>query len=92
MDGIAIPIPSDEEMPEFKKWLEKNKIVEFMHPDQHYDYVGAWRSGMNRGKEGHFFDTYKTPGHPTFSIESIYYKKGMPAGYWKNDKYIPIGR
>lgn len=92
MDGIEIELPSPDEMPSFIKWLEKNNVTEPFHPAQHYDYVGAWRSGMSRGKgeDGHFLDTFKTPNHPTFSVESQYYRKGLPAGRWEGVKYIPI--
>lgn len=41
---------------------------------------------------GHLPDTYKLPGHPTFSVESRYYRKGMPAGKWVDGKYVPIDR
>jgi len=41
---------------------------------------------------GHLPDTFKLPGHPTFSIQSKYYKPGMPSGKWEGDKYIPIDR
>ncbi|MFK5173364.1 hypothetical protein ACI3QN_12695, partial [Propionibacterium freudenreichii] len=37
-------------------------------------------------------DKYKLPNHPTFSVESKYYKEGMPAGKWDGDDYIPINR
>ncbi len=38
----------------------------------------------------HMTDKYKKPNHPTFSVESMYYKPGMKAGYWEGDKYIPL--
>ena len=70
MDGVEIPIPRGKDMEKFISWVHKNEIRDPFHPDQHYDYVGAWRSGMERDPETkHFFDTYKLPGHPTFSID-----------------------
>jgi len=91
MDGIPISIPTVDEQPAWDKWLMKNKINEPYHPAQHYDYVSAFRNGINRDKEnGHFPDTYKLPNHPTFSVESMYYQPNMKAGYWRGEKYIPI--
>ena len=91
MDRVPISLPTPEEMPTFEKWLKANNIKEPFHPDQHYDYVGAFRAGKN-ATDGHFPDTFKLPGHPTFSVESKYYKPGMPAGVWKDEQYIPIDR
>jgi len=90
-DGVNIPLPLPAEEAEFEQWLTRNDIKEPFHVDQHYDYVSAFRAGIDRDAENaHFPDTYKLPGHPTFSIESQYYKPGMKAGYWKGDEYIPI--
>lgn len=92
-DGVAIPLPEPEEMDAFRGWLKQNKIKEPFHKDQHYDLVSAFRAGLARNnKNMHFPDTFKLPGHQTFSIESIYYKKGMPAGRWEGEKYIPVDR
>jgi hypothetical protein len=91
MDGIPISLPTKEELPAFENWLKENNIKEPFHPEQHYDYVSAFRAGINR-KNGHFPDTFKFPNHPTFSVESKYYTKGMPAGKWEGDTYIPIDR
>ena len=64
-------------------------------PEHHYDYRGYYDDLVKQGKqyevipEGfHFPDTYKLPGHPTFSVESKYYKPGMDAGHWEGDKFI----
>jgi hypothetical protein len=89
-DGIQIPVPSENERKAFNAWLKANNIVGPFHEEQHYDYVSAFRSKINRDKNEHFPDTYKLPGHPTFSIESQYYKPGMKAGRWEDGKYIPI--
>jgi len=77
-DGVQIPLPDNpEEEAAFNEWLTVNGDKEPYHPDQHYDLLGAYRSGLNRGGEGgHLPDTFKLPGHPTFSVESQYYKPG----------------
>jgi hypothetical protein len=92
IDGIDIGDILPEEKTKWEKWLKENKVNEPFHPDQHFDYIGAFRSGEGRqsGKDGHFFDTHKLPGHPTFSIESKYFTPGMKAGYWQGDQYVPI--
>ncbi len=91
MDGVVIPLPTPEESDAFDKWTKKNNIKEPFHKDQHYDYVSAFRKGISK-TNNHFPDTYKTPGHETFSIESKYYKPGMPAGKWEDGIYVPLGR
>ena len=100
-DGVEMTYPTPEEMPKFLEWLKINNDKDPFHPDQHYDYVGAFRAGINRTDQegnqapfpkGHFPDTFKLPGHPTFSIESKYYKEGMPAGIWDGETYIPINK
>ncbi|MDO9528023.1 MAG: hypothetical protein Q7J27_02565 [Syntrophales bacterium] len=102
MDGIELSLPKKEEVEAFNAWLEKNGDRDPFNPAQHYDLLGAFRAGINRtdtkgnfasfNNGGHLPDTFKLPGHPTFSIESKYYKKGMPAGRWEGEKYIPINR
>lgn len=73
-DGVRIPLPEPSERTAFAQWLQRNNVNEPFHPNQHYDNVSAFRAGVNRapGKEGHFPDTYKLPGHKTFSNESQY--------------------
>jgi hypothetical protein len=87
----------------FRDWADQNNINDPFHPKQYYDLVSAWRSGLNRGAElsqgeqGHFPDTYKLPGHPTFSMESQFYQPGMKAGFWdmrqrggEDETYTPL--
>lgn len=92
-DGVQIPLPGPTEKKAFDAWLAANKVREPMHPDQHYDYVGAFREGMARapGEQGHFKDTYKLPGHETFSNESKYAigPNAVKAGYWREDTFVP---
>jgi hypothetical protein len=91
LDGVEIPRPTEKEQKAFEEWLTNNNVREPFHPEQHYDYVSAFRNGIGRdGKSEHFPDTYKLPQHPTFSIESQYYRPGMKAGYWTGEKYTPI--
>lgn len=90
-DGVKIPLPTPDEQTAFDAWLKAGGDRDPFHPDQHYDLLGAFRAGLKReGKGGHLPDTFKLPGHPTFSVESQYYKPGMAAGKWEGDTYIPI--
>jgi hypothetical protein len=54
-----------------------------------YDLKAAWEAGLTP-TNGHFPDTFKKPNHPTFSIESKFWKPGMAAGRWEGEKYIPM--
>ena len=63
-------------------------------PEHYYDYRGYYDQLINEGKQNeditpdtHFPDTYKLPGHPTFSVESKYYKPGMIAGHWEGEQF-----
>lgn len=70
-------------------------------PEHYYDYRGFWdankkSSAVNpftwetKSTDGHLPDTWKTPGHPTFSVESIYAKDAPGlAGHWEEGVYIP---
>lgn len=50
-----------------------------------YDNQGAYKAGISRDpKTGHMPDTFKKPGHPTFSDESQYKEYGNP-GHWGDD-------
>lgn len=67
----------------FQRWLEKSgregDLVD-------YDLRGAWKDNAKESAKGHLPDKYKKPNHPTFSVESIYYKRGMKAGKWIVEK------
>lgn len=69
----------------FEQWKSK-----YAPNDSGYDYDlrGAYEAGLVPGENGHFSDLFKKPNHPTFSIESKYYKPGLPAGRWEGEKYI----
>ena len=55
-----------------------------------YDLMGAYKAGLKPGENGHFSDEFKKPNHPTFSVESKYWKPGLPAGRWENDNYVKM--
>lgn len=60
------------------------------HPDSHYDYRGAFLAGLGRGAStGHFPDTFKQHGHPTFSVESKYSAGPGDGGSWRGDTFVP---
>lgn len=74
----------------FQAWVKKNKIADLDNPETYYDYRGAFLAGLNRGKDGHWPDTFKQHGHPTFSVESQYATPNDPtAGHWNGDTYVP---
>ena len=76
--------------PEFRAWAQRNRITDLDNPESHYDYRGAFLAGVNRGENGHWPDTFKQHGHPTFSVESRYATPGDPsAGSWAGDTYTP---
>jgi len=79
---------------EFQAWHKKRAKKLGLNPDpdnpnHFYDYRGAWLKG-HRTITGHLPDTYKLPGHPTFSTESIYYQPGMKAIKWQDEQPIPF--
>ena len=85
----------------FNKWYKHVSTTLGLDPnpdakEHYYDYRGFYNELVNQGKQYelvtpdfHFPDTYKLPGHETFSIESKYYKPGMIAGHWEGDVYRP---
>ena len=91
---LAQKVPDES----FEDWARRNQIREPNSPLHFYDNRAAWGAGVNRTpmipmrpEFGHFPDTYKLPGHPTFSEESIYAKPPLKWGRWKGDKFIPFG-
>ena len=86
--------PKEEK--DFKKWFELRAKLTGTNPNpdeplHFYDARGYWsqmkRQGIPPTVTGHLPDTYKIPGHPTFSDESIYYKPGIKAGKWVKGEY-----
>lgn len=92
-DGVRIPKPRQDEAAAFDAWAKANDVHDPFHPDQHYDYVGAFRAGEGRaaGSDGHFTDRFKLPGHETFSNESQYARGDFArrAGHWDGDRFVP---
>jgi hypothetical protein len=82
------PVPIHLE-PAFKSWVKANKITDLDDPDSHYDYRGAFLAGINRGSDGHWPDTFKQHGHPTFSVESKYSRGPWDGGRWVKGKFVP---
>lgn len=91
--------PEDEAS--FQSWYKdfaSNRNLD-LDPDakeHHYDYRGYWNANRENpnptSEDGHLPDTWKTPGHETFSNESIYAKYAPEmAGRWENGQYIEPG-
>lgn len=84
---------------QFNKWIKDNNIKDLNEPDSFYDYRGYWKDIASKGRNEtqinsqdhrlHYPDTYKQPGHPTFSIESKYAVGRNDAGRWEGDTFIP---
>ena len=53
--------------------------------DSNYDYAAAQAAGVQPDERGHWPDTYKLPGHITFSDESQYHgTDGNFGGHWEH--------
>ena len=86
---------SREQEEKFQRWYQSYANMNGLDPnadakEHYYDYRGFWRENGPASnaaiEKGHFPDTYKTPGHPTFSVESKYAKMAPGlAGTW-NEK------
>lgn len=82
---------------DFQDWYSRtsSKLGLLPNPDmreQYYDYRGFYerepglRNEALKASPGfHFPDTYKQPGHPTFSDQSMYSTPGTPGGQWKQN-------
>lgn len=58
-----------------------------------YDYRGYWEDNKkelysNDEIEKHLPDTWKLPGHPTFSVQSKYSTTEKPGGTWDGENFI----
>lgn len=95
VDPFRTSIPYNRES-EFQDWTRANRITDLDHPDSHYDYRGAFLEGVKPevAPDGvaHWPDTYKTPGHPTFSVESKYAAGRNDAGIWQGDQFVPASQ
>lgn len=84
---------SESDEKKFKDWYGRLSEYKGLNPDpddvdQYYDYRGFWKENpelaermLNNDPDAHFVDTYKLPGHPTFSNESKYGGKEL-GGEW----------
>ncbi len=80
----------------FQRWAAKN-APGWNESDVFYDTRGLWEQDPNKqfqpGEHGP--DTFKLPGHPTFSRESIYSEGPNHGGTWRQyangsgDEYVP---
>lgn len=98
--GINSSSTGDEEK-NFRDWYDTYARAHNLdlNPDakeHYYDYRAYYK---NRTKEqaneewkldSHLPDTYKMPGHPTFSTESIYSTRKTPGGRWKKVGLGPV--
>jgi hypothetical protein len=92
-DGGVVP-KADKKLPfnEFLRGVDKNYVsndydLESAYNELPYNTLLNWKTNP---KKNHLPDTYKLPNHPTFSVESKYYKQGMKAGYWDKDTFIKL--
>lgn len=83
----STPLTPQEE-PQFQAWRDAHNI----RIDPNYDMRGYWKAMQSgdpyakQGDNGHFPDTYKKPGHETFSDESQYSgRDGNVGGHWVQD-------
>lgn len=79
-----------EQEKQFRKWVqqESQKVGRNIIVDLYdYDLRGLFLEGSNLLDNGHAWDTYKKPNHPTFSTESKYSGvDGYVGGKWREDK------
>ena len=98
--GMVASLTGDEEKA-FRDWYDRYARSQNLDPnpdakEHYYDYRTYWK---NRTPEqmndewklgNHLPDTYKKPGHPTFSTESIYSTRKTPGGTWKKVGLGPV--
>lgn len=85
----------------FRTWYDRYSRSQNLDPnpdskEHFYDYRTYWKNRTEQQKNdewklgNHLPDTYKMPGHPTFSIESIYSTRKTPGGTWKQVGIGPV--
>ena len=98
--GMVASLTGDEEKA-FRTWYDRYSRSQNLDPnpdakEHYYDFRTYWK---NRTPEqmndewklgNHLPDTYKMPGHPTFSTESIYSTRKTPGGTWKKVGLGPV--
>lgn len=85
----------------FRDWYDRYARSQNLDPnpdakEHYYDYRTYWKNRTEQQKNdewklgNHLPDTYKKPGHPTFSTESIYSTRKNPGGTWKKVGLGPV--
>lgn len=98
--GMVASLTGDEEKA-FRDWYDRYSHSQNLDPnpdakEHFYDYRTYWKNRTEQQKNdewklgNHLPDTYKMPGHPTFSIESIYSTRKTPGGTWKKVGLGPV--
>ena len=97
---IKSSFTGDEEKA-FRDWYDRYSRSQNLDPnpdakEHYYDYRTYWKNRTEQQKNdewklgNHLPDTYKMPGHPTFSTESIYSTRKTPGGTWKKVGLGPV--
>lgn len=89
---------------DFQNWYHKIAKLKGLNlnpydKEHYYDYESYYNNEIKPNPIGyeairitrpdsHFPDTYKLPGHETFSDESIYSNNKTRGGHWEGDKFI----
>lgn len=98
--GMVASLTGDEEKA-FRDWYDRYSRSQNLDPnpdakEHYYDYRTYWKNRTPEQKNdewklgNHLPDTYKKPGHPTFSTESIYSTRKTPGGTWKKVGLGPV--
>ena len=98
--GMVASLTGDEEKA-FRDWYDRYSRSQNLDPnpdakEHYYDYRTYWKNRTEQQKNdewklgNHLPDTYKMPGHPTFSTESIYSTRKTPGGTWKKVGLGPV--
>lgn len=89
IDDAPVIRPNEDD--KYQEW--RSKLPKNLQYEGDYDLKSFWKENPNwtpENKDVHMTDKFKLPNHPTFSNESMYYKKGMKAGKWEGDNYVPL--
>ena len=98
--GSTSSLTGDEEK-QFRDWYDRYSRSHDLNPnpdakEHYYDLRGYWKNrtieqANDEWKlDSHLPDTYKLPGHPTFSTQSRYSTRKTPGGTWKKIGLGPI--
>lgn len=98
--GSTSSLTGDEEK-QFRDWYDRYSRSHDLNPnpdkkEHYYDYRGYWKNrtieqANDEWKlDSHLPDTYKLPGHPTFSTQSRYSTRKTPGGTWRKVGLGPI--